>query len=319
MHKLITIGTPHQGTLLATSLANNPNQQNAGGVLDGIICARKNINPCTLGGVFVSNGNTVSTGVRSLEPNSMQLQELSPTSTFSAIVGEAPTNLISTTELVLDNIIGGFLPGQSVATILAQVNDTIVPVYSQGPCLQGLTQTCTAATGQADTATVNGVVHASLCQGWSFIGVSLCPDTGETQSAAFWAQAYWWLTGGTGTAPAPTNISSASSKALPRTAAMPAPGLNLTGYTQVAASNVTFLPTTGSILTINSSTNVITTSSTKTITEVLLLQTVKDPTDTALLYSTQSPFTISFTPTRLGTANSAAIAVLATTHTRRRR
>jgi hypothetical protein len=76
----------------------------------------------------------------------------------------------------------------------------------------------------------------------------------------------------------------------------------------VPASNVTFLPVTGSTLTINSATN-ITASSTKTISEVLLFQNVADPTDTALLYAMQSPFTIPFTPTRLGTANFGAIAV----------
>jgi hypothetical protein len=85
--------------------------------------------------------------------------------------------------------------------------------------------------------------------------------------------------------------------------------LDLTGYTQVAASNVAFLPATGSNLTINSATNITAASSTKTITEVLLLQTVTDPTDTVLLYSTQSPFTIPFTPTRLGSATFGAIAV----------
>ena len=87
------------------------------------------------------------------------------------------------------------------------------------------------------------------------------------------------------------------------------PLLNLTGYTQVAATNATFSPGSASILTINSPTSITATSSTKTITEVLLFQTVSDPTDAPLFYSTQSPFTITFTPTRLGSANFMAFAV----------
>src|ERR1019366_8725199 len=89
----------------------------------------------------------------------------------------------------------------------------------------------------------------------------------------------------------------------------PPPVLNLSGYTQVPATNVSIAPATGSVLTINSTTNITATSSTKTITEVLLLQTVADPTDTPLLYATQSPFSVSFTPARLGTANFGAITV----------
>jgi hypothetical protein len=85
--------------------------------------------------------------------------------------------------------------------------------------------------------------------------------------------------------------------------------LDLTGYTQVAATNATFLPVTGSTLSINNAASITTTSSTKTITEVLLLQTVVDPTDAPLLYATQSPFAIPFTPTRLASTSFGAIAV----------
>jgi hypothetical protein len=87
------------------------------------------------------------------------------------------------------------------------------------------------------------------------------------------------------------------------------PVLNLSGYTQAPSSNVTITPATGSTLTINSATNITATSSTKTVAEVLLLQTVTDPADTPLQYVTQPPFTISFTPTRLGSTTFGAIAV----------
>jgi hypothetical protein len=93
------------------------------------------------------------------------------------------------------------------------------------------------------------------------------------------------------------------------TAAAPAPVLALSGYTQVAASNATFLPASGATLTANNANNITATSSTKTITEFLLLQIVTDPSDTPLLYATQSPFSIPFTPTRVGSTGFGAIAV----------
>lgn len=90
-------------------------------------------------------------------------------------------------------------------------------------------------------------------------------------------------------------------------AAGPMPDLELKGYTQVDASNVSFQPDTGATLTINTATDITATSSAKTITQVLLMQTVKDPTDTVMMYATQAPFTISFTPRRLGSAHFGAI------------
>jgi uncharacterized repeat protein (TIGR01451 family) len=292
VHALVTIGTPHDGSPLATTLVNNQNQQNVSGVIDGIVCLARNIHPCTLGAVMASSGNTVGAGVKSLELGSPQLGALLSSNVFDAIAGQAPTNPMSTTEGWLDSLIGGFLPGQSVATILGgQPNDTIVPVSSQAP----------GSPGQADAATVSGIVHTPVCP----LG---CSDTGETQSTAVWQQAYYWLTGGTGTAPSASPVQSAR-RPMPADSAAPAPVLDLTGYAQVPASNVTFLPASGSTLTIGAATSITAASSAKTITEVLLTQPVTDPTDTPLLYSTQSPFTISFTPTRLGSTNFGAVAV----------
>jgi hypothetical protein len=72
---------------------------------------------------------------------------------------------------------------------------------------------------------------------------------------------------------------------------------------------VTFAPATGSTLTINSATNVAATSATKTITQIALFQTVSDPTDVPLMYRTESPFSIAFTPTRMGSTTFTAIAL----------
>ncbi len=295
VHKLITIGTPHLGTNLATTLVNNQAQVTvlaltADPVVQGLCLA---FSSCTLGDLFSLLGKPIDTGAQSLEPGSPQLFALSSSNIFSAIVGSAPTSPISATESLLDVVIAAFLPGQTVASILNnQLNDTIVPIASQDP------------PGTYDTATVEGIVHTSVCGPCSM---------GETASPAVWQQAYWWLTGGTAYAPTEGLTASASpktseSKAV-SAATPPLPMLNLSGYAQVASSNVTFTPATGSTLTINSVSNITAASSTKTITEVLLLQTVMDPADTILLYSTQSPFSISFTPARLGTASFAAIAV----------
>ena len=76
----------------------------------------------------------------------------------------------------------------------------------------------------------------------------------------------------------------------------------------MAASNVTFLPASGASLSIGSPATITVTSG-KTINEVLLYQTVTDPTDTWLSYSTESPFSITYTPSRMGTANFTAFAV----------
>ena len=289
VHQLITIGTPHLGSNLARALDTNQGQLLASAFLNPVVLVWCSLGDCTLGGVMAALGKQVGPGSQSLEPGSSPIQALSPAHVFRAIVGNATVSPQSKSEGLLNVLIGAFLPGQTVASILNhEDNDTIVPVSSQNPPLPGV----------ADVATVMGIVHASLSAG----------DTGETQSPAVWAQAYYWLIGGAGTAPAasPTAV---SPRPLASTSTAPPPVLDLNGYTQVGASNVTLLPAAGSTLTINTATNITATSSTKIITELLLLQTVTDPTDAPFLYSTQYPFTISFTPTRLGSASFGAIAV----------
>ena len=292
VHKLITIGTPNLGSELAEKLEENkdspPIQLLPVSPLAYALCLT--FTACTLGEVMNVLDKPVGTGVESLEPAYPPLARLS-SSTFSAITGEAPPS--SLTEGLLDALITPWLPGQSVASILGEPNDTIVDADSQQPG---------PVDGQIDSATVKGVVHSSICV------LGFCPDVGETQSPQVWQQAYYWLTG---ISPAPSSgpILSAFRGALAPAATVPAPVLDLTGYAEVAASNVTISPATGAALTINSASSITATSSTKTITEILLLQTVVDPSDTVLLYATQAPFTIPFTPTRLGSASFTAISV----------
>jgi probable HAF family extracellular repeat protein len=289
VHKLITIGTPHLGTALASTLVNNAALTSGAGAVVAAWCAFTS--PCSLGGLLSSLGKSPSTGAISMEPGSAALESLSSSSALSAMTGAAPSP-ISTTESLLDIAIGAFVPGATVANILGSTNDTLAATSSQDP-----------PTAADSALAISGVVSSSLC--------GAC-DLGETASPAVWAQAYYWLTGGTGTAPSgngPADLEPEPRRARPKASAGPAPVLNLAGYAQVPSSNVTFQPATGSTLTINTANNITATSATKNITEVLLLQTVSDPSDIAFLYVTQSPFTIPFTPTRLGTANFGAIAV----------
>src|SRR5207245_1812012 len=157
-----------------------------------------------------------------------------------------------------------------------------------------------------NTASIDGIVHSRVCR-------VLCPDIPETESLlVFQVAAFWLMGGGTPTPQASTRQTSLSPATQVESndrgvASRPPP--DLTGYTQIPASNVSFSPAAGSALTINSSTNITATSSTKTITEVLLFQAVSDPTDTILLDSTQSPFSISFTPMRIESTTVTAFAL----------
>lgn len=295
IHKLITIGTPHQGTNMAVELdTNQMNTSNS--ITFSTYCLLNGILNCSLANFLASQGNVVSTGTQSLETG---FAGDSSSYDYSAIAGLEPTssaiydyNAHSATEEKLSSIINAFIPGQTDQTILGGTNnDTLVTQTSQ--------------VGNATNAvTISNVVHTALPD---------TPDVGETQSSCVWNQAVFWLLGGTGPfncsgqAMASSNLTS-SEAASPLTTSS-APIFDLTGFTQVGSSNVIISPASGSRMTIGAATNISATSSTKTITEVLLFQTVTDPTDIATLYSTQSPFSISFTPTRLGSANFAVFAV----------
>ena len=299
VHKLITIGTPHLGSNLAALLVKNEGQPPQG-PLAGLVCPP--LPPCTLASAMAKGGQIVGTAVQSMSPGSPQLQLLSSTNTFSAIVGEAPpdnpaqTGLWasgSLTEAALNALFATFVPGKTVASALGTPNDTIVAASSANPV---------GTANIVNTASICDVVHTSVFPG----------DTGETRSTLIFQQVLFWLLGGEGQAPGTGCASSASRRAISSQHADASPSaglaLDLTGYTQVAASNVTVSPVSGSTLTINSANRIVATSA-KTITEVVLFQTVTDPADAPLLYVTQAPFAIPFTPTRLGTASFAGLVV----------
>ena len=206
---------------------------------------------------------------------------------FAALVGQAPT--VSAVGSALDFIIAVYLPGQSIGSILSsQPNDTIVPMNSQNPG---------QSAGAYDTATIAGIVHAALTVPLTNIAL----DSDETHNQNVWNQVLYWLKGGTGA----LSAAAPSQSLKPRTSSgsSPAPILDLTGYTQVDLSNAALTPAMSSNLTIKSPVNISVTSSTKSITELLLWQTVVDPADAPWYYVTEMPFSISSTPARLGTAS----------------
>ena len=62
-------------------------------------------------------------------------------------------------------------------------------------------------------------------------------------------------------------------------------------------------------MTIGAPTNIVATLATKSIRQIMLFQLVVDPADPPFLYVTQAPFSMAFTPKRLGTAKFSAIAM----------
>jgi len=289
VHQLITIGTPYNGSPLANTLWNHQGDDvpfldpvSQGLCLTWLSQNGISSSTCSLGELFASIGKPVDAGVQSLIPGSQP-----PDSGLSsAIVGQKPPCSItsiatcSMTELILNAALKNFALG-TVESNVGATSDTIVSAESQS-YYSDLQQ----------PITFNGIVHTALWDGH---------DTGETVTPCFWRQAGFWLMGGNAENPM---LSGATCSVDP-----PNPIIDLTGYTQVPSSNVTFSPGTGSSISINSLVNITATSSTKFITEILLFQVVADPSDKLFFSSTQSPFTIAFTPTRMGSTTFTAFAV----------
>jgi pimeloyl-ACP methyl ester carboxylesterase len=303
VHQLITVGTPEAGSPFAAFLEANQNNAFLGkNPIFTSLCA--NTSKCTLGYFLNLIGKPVGSAVASLEGGLQPVVE-----PYKAIIGQDTS--LSGAESELNLALAAFAPVSTVNCvdgtititptvncILGTPNDTIVPAANQ-------------AVNALDSATINGIVHTPIVQ------IPFFNDTGETASSEVWSQAvYWLLNEGSGQAPGTEATSSGKGNSARHLAQVedsgttsPAPVLDLTGYTQVPASNVTFTPDPSEPLTIGTNANITATSSTKTLSEVLLFRTVSDPSDTPLYAVTQSPFSIAFTPTRLGTANFTAFAV----------
>jgi hypothetical protein len=188
VHKLVTIGTPEQGTPLALALWNNMGTALPPSVWQNEPELRQycnSANPggaCSLGEVFAAMGRPVTSNVPNIES---AVQSLIPGNqptgldSYYAVVGEA--NPGSCTELLLNLSIGDFIPGESDFSYLGPGSDTIVPQNSQS-----------FGAPSNEVVPISGVVHVSLCGAL---------DAGETVSAGVWNQTLYWLLGGSGVAP----------------------------------------------------------------------------------------------------------------------
>jgi hypothetical protein len=270
VHQMITVGTPHQGSQFANLLVLNapalivrPTPWLAAAIAFGEDPSLWGAN--TLGSFMNILGDNITAGaVSSFSVNSGSLLQLnspadgSPSFPFRDIVGVAPPDtgagelLFGTeTQLNLALALAG-VPATVNSTLTPGPYDTIVTSTSQGYLVAG-------ASSLNDLATIDDVVHTPILE---------ITDTGETQSPAVWNQILYWLAGGQGqfisdlrhASGVPTKqLSGKRGVASPKTVpgqTGPAPILDLTGYTQVDASNVTITPATQSALPVGALTTI---------------------------------------------------------------
>ena len=292
-HRLITVGTPHLGSPLAGELVAHAGDAPIPSSVPSLVaCALLNALPCDVGRAFAFIGKRIDTGVSSLiaQPGDVPLNKLQAMK-FKGMVGLKPSTSFTNGAL---NALVSSLTGKSLGTILDPASaahdrhDTIVSETSQ---IGGNPVT-------EDIYTLVDTVHSVLTP---------IETTGETLSRAAWRQAYTWLTGLP--APAIAAASVASSSGLKALATGADPVLDLSGYTQVAATNVSFAPANAAVLTVGMVANIVATSTTKTIAQVQLHQQVVDPSDSAFLFANAAPFSIPFTPARIGATKFAAIVI----------
>jgi hypothetical protein len=304
VHLLVTVGTPHQGTPLTTTLDANVvtvNQLSVPNKID-VACFFEHISPCNLGNFFALHlHKRVGAGTQAMEPSSKNLASISSVTSYRAIAGSAPDvqpppTLDASSDYAagqLNYLVSAFVappnPPETISGIMNTTShDTIVPLTSQ----QG---------ADPNAVTITGIVHTNLGKA----------DVAETQSIHVWNQALFWLTGGTGAAPSVSEdanraLTQSGAKAMSQSQAASSgstPISDLSAYTQVDASNASLSPQSGLAIPINLITNITASSTSKSIIQFQLLQQAVDPTDVLSLYAIQAPFSIPFTPTRLGVAN----------------
>ena len=292
VHRLITLGTPHQGSPLAAALWDNKtNKVISSSTLVNGICSGLNFvgTNCTLGNVFSWLGKPIDTGVLSLEPVNPDLTKLGATA--RAIAGQV-SGPNTRTQKFLDKLASSFIPNATDEGLLQTTkHDTIVPVGSQIPLSAG------------DAVTIAGVVHTAIDSA----------DIGETSSTAVWDQVLYFLMGGSGA----TTFSSPAYSAANRIEGASAgilstssiPDFDLSGKTQISATNVSFGPATNSALSVNTPINITATSTTKSIAEVFLIQNGGAASDVAVLSTADAPFSLTFFPTNLGAVDFVAFVV----------
>lgn len=278
IRRLVTIGTPHFGSALATELVDNANAPIVpGGPVNAIVdvwCTSFLFVPCTLARAFDRLGRPLDTGALSLRPGNGDLDRL-PDFPHRAIVGTADQ---SNSEGLLNRMVSAFLPGNTIDGLLGSpLNDTIVTRDSQiGPAPK-------------DVAEISGVVHTSL------VGRL---DDGETASPDVWRAVYTFLTN----RPAPP----ADAQRDARADAAPLP-FDVGGATEVSATHASLVPPGGASLALHSVVAVGATSATKVIRELRLFPLDGDPTKPIATADTQAPFALPIGTDRLGRARFLAV------------
>src|SRR5579863_1478459 len=299
VHKLITVGTPHLGSKLATVLDEHQNDLPV--LVNGLpptfmacMAAKVFGKGCTLASVLASQDMKVGAGSEALEPGSKALLGLSDATPYYSMTGLSPLLPHSYTEKELDALLTAYVPGETVDSILGAPNDTIVAAASQ----KGT---------PVESATIQDTVHTKL------FGDD--PAIAEVNAPAMWNQAVFWLMGGSGDASsiAEPAISPVPHKPdLEATAApssAPAPIFDLTGYKLAPESDISISPDSGSTLAINAPVSIAAAPNGKTLIEFALFQDVQDPSDSPLQVTTQAPWSLPFTPARPGKAAFTAFAV----------
>lgn len=293
VHKLVTVGTPHLGSALATSLVQNKTvliSPKASTIIKDL-CPGGSVTGCTLGAFFANQNKAIGTGALSLEPSNTRSLLASDTTQYSAVVGVKPTS--SATELALNTMIDAFLPGATVTSLLGtSTSDTVVPVTSQ-------------MSNATDWVEVNGVVHAPVFPFDQYI------DDTETQTHAIWTEVLSALQGTSlnGIVQAEAAQSALFQTNATTTAILPT--FDLSGYAQISSSSVAVTPSTGSTLTLGAQSviSVASTNASKRLSEVVIVQKGNNVSAFPLLYSTQEPFNTSFTPQSTGSASLSLFAI----------
>jgi len=181
-HKLITVGTPHQGTPLANVLIENKCNYLVGASilvtaftenpLAGLLLLRLDVEQYA-----ALSRHPIGPAIYGFQPNSAALADIGATPVPThAIVGVAPA--LSQTEIVLNSLLNIGEMGATVDGVLGGVSqhDTIVPIPSQRDCLN-------YCLNGLPTTEIEGVVHAKI-QLIPIPGVP--PDIGETGSMDVW-------------------------------------------------------------------------------------------------------------------------------------
>lgn len=161
IHKLITIGTPHQGTPAADWLWKYKDYETIpSGTFFGLV---------SVGVAMAHEGKKLGTAVEQLQTTSRVLTNLSTSFPVHTIVGTKPSEQSDLESQLNERLVKLTTPCLTVDKILDSANDVIVPASSQAGGLSG-----------PFTKSVSGVIHTT--------GEKDDLKLAETQAPAVWAE-----------------------------------------------------------------------------------------------------------------------------------